>query len=110
SPYLDELLIPQLKELATVYRLDGVWIDGDNWMLRPDYSPMVQEAFTQKTGISSIPFQTTDPHFFEWAEFNRKLFRDYITDYVKATHQASPNFKVTSNWSFSSMMPEPDRK
>ncbi|MEX2336173.1 MAG: hypothetical protein WD555_02750 [Fulvivirga sp.] len=107
SPYLEELMIPQLKELATLYGLDGAWIDGDNWRLGPDYSPAITETFTKETGISSIPREITDPHFFQWAEFNRKIFRDYITKYINAAHEADPGFKITSNWSFSSMMPEP---
>src|SRR5690606_32844275 len=102
GPYLQELMIPQLIELATTYGLDGAWIDGDNWRLGPDYSSEITDAFIKETDITSIPRKTTDPHYFDWAEFNRKLFRNYITDYVNAVHDADPDFKITSNWSFSS--------
>ncbi len=105
--YADSLLIPQLKELATVYHLNGIWIDGDCWVLSPDYAPAAREAFTKATGITEIPLKTSDPHFFEWMEFHRKAFRNYITRYANAAHAVAPGFKVTSNWSFSSMMPEP---
>lgn len=37
GPYTDQLLIPQLRELASVYGVDGVWIDGDCWSNVPDY-------------------------------------------------------------------------
>jgi hypothetical protein len=104
--YPSRLLHPQLVELAKDYKLDGAWIDGDCWTLKPDYSPAVAAAFEKETGISKLPVKGTDPHYFEWMEFNRKLFRNYITDYVNAAHQANPDFKITSNWSFSSMMPE----
>ncbi|HEX5026142.1 MAG TPA: alpha-amylase family protein, partial [Agriterribacter sp.] len=107
SDYKTELLIPQLKELATSYHLDGVWVDGDCWMLSPDYSPASKGAFTKETGISAVPGKKDDPYYFEWMEFNRKKFRDYITLYADEVHKVAPNFKVTSNWSFSSMMPEP---
>jgi len=107
SGYADSLLIPQLKELATVYHINGVWVDGDCWVLTPDYSPEAKRRFTMTTGIKDIPVKKDDPHFFEWMEFHRKAFRDYITKYANAIHAAAPGFKVTSNWSFSSMMPEP---
>lgn len=107
SPYADELLIPQLKELAVEYQLDGAWIDGECWVMQNDYSPDVMERFTRETGIEIIPRKNTDPHFFEWSEFNRKLFREYVTHYVNAVHAVRPDFKITSNWAFSSMMPEP---
>jgi hypothetical protein len=104
--YSQQLMHPQLVELAKDYQLDGAWIDGDCWVLGTDYSPAVMEAFTKETGITTIPRKQTEAHYFEWMEFNRKLFRKYITDYVNAAHKANPDFKITSNWSFSSMMPE----
>ncbi|MBX3257646.1 MAG: hypothetical protein KF862_26195 [Chitinophagaceae bacterium] len=107
SAYADSLLIPQLKELAVDYKLDGIWVDGDCWVLGTDYAPAAKAAFTKATGISAIPQKPGEPHFFEWMEFHRKAFRDYITKYANAVHKVAPQFKVTSNWSFSSMMPEP---
>jgi len=107
SGYADSLLIPQIKELATEYKLDGIWVDGDCWVLAPDYSPAAKEKFTQLTGIAVIPTKTDEPHYFEWMEFHRKAFREYITKYADAVHMIAPAFMVTSNWSFSSMMPEP---
>lgn len=104
--YPEGLLQPQLVELAKDYQLDGAWIDGDCWVLRGDYSPKVVEAFKAETGISWAPRKEKDADYFEWMEFNRKLFRKYIANYVKVAHQANPAFKITSNWSFSSMMPE----
>ncbi|MCC6289368.1 MAG: beta-galactosidase trimerization domain-containing protein [Chitinophagaceae bacterium] len=105
--YADSLLIPQIKELATNYKLDGIWVDGDCWVLAPDYSPAAKEKFIQQTGITVIPTKPDEPHYFEWMEFHRKAFRDYISKYANAAHEAAPAFRVTSNWSFSSMMPEP---
>lgn len=107
SPYVEKLLIPQLIELAVDYDLDGAWIDGECWVLQNDYSPEVMDLFTKETGIKDIPRKNTDPGFYRWSEFNRKLFRDYITRYTNAVHRVKPNFKITSNWAFSSMMPEP---
>ncbi len=106
SDYPTKLMEPQLAELAREYQLDGAWIDGDCWVLGNDYSPKVVEAFKQATGITTAPRKKTDTHYFEWMEFNRALFRKYITSYVNAAHAANPKFKITSNWSFSSMMPE----
>lgn len=106
SPYVEELMMPQLKELATAYDLDGAWIDGDCWSLGHDYSPAVLTAFTEATGISAIPTERDAAFRFEFNEFNRKIFRDYVTKYVDAVHTVKPGFRITSNWSFSSIMPE----
>ena len=37
SPYADQLLIPQLRELAGDYGVDGAWVDGECWASVPDY-------------------------------------------------------------------------
>lgn len=42
----------------------------------------------------------------EFLELNRKAFRIYMKKYIDAIHQAYPEFQITSNWSYSSMMPE----
>ena len=38
KPYVDELLIPQLKEIIDLYDVEGVWIDGDCWAAKLDWS------------------------------------------------------------------------
>jgi hypothetical protein len=50
SPYVDEILIPQMKELSEVYDLDGAWIDGECWGLQPDYSAHMRQAWQAEHG------------------------------------------------------------
>lgn len=106
SPYLDQILIPQLKELSD-YGVDGAWIDGDSWAVEPDYGSASLSRFTRETGITEIPQKSSDKNYPEWMEYNRKLFRDYMKKYIDAVHSYNPEFQITSNWSYSSMMPEP---
>ena len=49
GPYVDELLIPQLKELAIDYGLNGAWIDGDCWATIPDYGPRAAQSIRKNT-------------------------------------------------------------
>jgi hypothetical protein len=106
GPYVDELLIPQLKELRNEYGVDGYWIDGECWATVPDYNPDVIEAFTQETGITEIPKGPEDPYWYEWTQFHREGFRAYCRHYTDILHNALPGVQVASNWAFSSMMPE----
>jgi len=106
SPYLDRILIPQMKELSRDYRVDGAWIDGECWAVEPDYSEAAIRAWKQKTGISEIP-RTKEDHFYpQYIEFTRSLFREHVRKYVDAIHEFDPSFQVTSNWAYSSPMPE----
>ena len=60
-----------------------------------------------ETGITEIPKKVGDKNYPEWMEYNRQLFRDRLKKYIEAIHQYNPAFQITSNWSYSSMMPEP---
>lgn len=106
SPYLETILIPQLKELSD-YGVDGAWIDGDCWAVEPDCGVASLARFTQETGITQIPKKVGDKNYPEWMEYTRQLFREYMKKYVDAIHKYNPKFQITSNWSYSSMMPEP---
>ncbi len=108
--YVDELLIPQLKELAGKYGVDGVWIDGDCWATAADFHPDTVAAFEKATGIrldGKLPSERSDPYFAEYREFCRELFRGYVRHYVDEVHKAYPDFQVASNWAYSDHMPEP---
>ena len=43
--YADKLLIPQLKELAGVYGVDGAWVDGECWAQAVDYGEEARAAW-----------------------------------------------------------------
>lgn len=107
GPYMDSLLIPQLRELCDEYQVDGVWVDGECWAVERDYGPQAIQAFQTQTGIQTIPRNPEEPHWFEFSEFNRQAFRNYLKHYVTALHQHNPAFQIASNWAYSSFMPEP---
>jgi len=109
GPYVDKLLIPQLKELCDDYGVDGMWVDGECWATVPDYGPQVLRAFRKATGIRRIPRKPEDPRYFEFLEFCRAGFRRYLRHYVDEMHRHSPHFQIASNWAYSSFMPEPVR-
>ena len=45
GPYSDELLIPQLIEMAKDYELNGAWVDGECWATDEDYSHNAVEKY-----------------------------------------------------------------
>jgi hypothetical protein len=104
--YVDKLLIPQLKELAGEYGVDGVWTDGECWATAPDYGERAVRLFREATGIKTVPLKAGDPHWFEWTQFHREGFRKYLRHYVASVKAACPEFQICSNWAFSDHMPE----
>lgn len=107
GPYVDELLIPQLKEVAELYDLDGVWVDGECWAVEWDYSPRAIERWKAETGHSTAPRSSADPHWFEWKQFHRRQFENYLRHWVDALHAFNPKLQITSNWMYSIRVPKP---
>ena len=105
SPYLDKLMIPELKELSD-YGVDGAWIDGECWAVEPDYRSEIVALWKQKTG-KEAPKEKSTPEYYEYMAFIRSLFHNHLNKYVDAIHQYDSDFQITSNWSYSSLMPEP---
>ena len=107
GPYVDELLIPQLKEVAEAYDLDGLWVDGECWAAQFDYSPRALAAWKEETGLAAAPEGKSDPGWLRWKNFHRRAFEDYLVRWVDALHAARPGLQVTSNWMYSSFAPKP---
>jgi hypothetical protein len=106
GPYADTLLIPQLRELAGEYGVDGVWVDGECWASVPDYGEAAVKAFREATSIADVPRKPGDPHWFELLEFHREAFRNYLRHYIAEVKKTNPNFQICSNWAFTDHMAE----
>ena len=104
SPYAQELLIPQLKELARDYKMDGVWVDGECWAQELDYSPEVKELFAKETGKRFEELTEDEKHL--WVEFQRQAFFSYVENYIRQVKAEHPDFEITSNWLNSSWVPD----
>ena len=105
--YVDELMIPQLKELALDYGVDGVWVDGECWAAAPDYGDAAVEAFKKTTGLDAVPKSKDEPNWDVWMNFHRDAFRHRLRHWIDALREAAPDFEIASNWAFTDHMPEP---
>ena len=102
SPYVDEVLIPQLLEICEEYEIDGAWVDGECWGAKADYGKYAAAKYLEKTG--KYPDAETDQE--EYEEFCRQGFRDYVRHYIEVIKAKHPHFEITSNWIYSAQMPE----
>lgn len=106
GPYADRLLVPQLRELAGEYGVDGAWVDGECWASVPDYGARALEAFRAATGIQDVPRKAGEAHWFEFLEFNREAYRKYLRYYIAEVKKTHPELQLCSNWAFTDHMPE----
>jgi len=107
GPYADKLLIPQLRELAGEYGVDGAWVDGECWASVPDWGDAALKAFRDATGIADVPRKPGDPHWVEFLQFHREAFRRYLRRYIEEVKRTHPGFQICSNWAYTDHMAEP---
>jgi hypothetical protein len=106
GPYERLLMIEELTEVALNYDLDGSWVDGDCWAVNPDYCEAARNKFLAMTNIDQLPKSPGDPGWNEFLEIQREQFRQYVSLYVDALHRAKPGYQITSNWMYSTFVPE----
>ena len=102
GPYLEELLIPQILEIAGDYGLNGIWVDGDCWAHNVDYSHWAVDAYRKATGKEAP--KPNEEGYTDYRAFCREGFKNYVRRYIRAVHDKYPEFQITSNWIFSSNM------
>lgn len=108
SPFLEAIMLPQLQELCDDYGLDGVWIDSDAWAtaIGPDWHPAGVQRFRDETGCADAPRSTQDAGYHDYLDFCRRAWRERLATCVTAMRAHRPDFQITSNWAYSSRMPE----
>lgn len=94
--YADKRLIPQLKEIALEYRLNGAWVDGECWATLCDYSEKAAAAYRNATGKE--PARLGEDGYREFQDFCRAAFYKYAEHYITEVKKAAPDFEITSNW------------
>lgn len=104
SPFAKERLIPQLKELAVDYRLDGVWMDGDCWGGALDYGPAAEKAYFEATG-KPLP-KKGDPDYENYLKFSEDAFDAYMREYCDEVHAVAPGFQICGNWIYGHHHPQ----
>jgi hypothetical protein len=104
--YVDRRMIPQLKEAMDTYDLDGAWVDGECWSVRPDYGEKAVAEFRRATGLAEAPKGPGDRGWAEWLGFHREAFRKYLRHYLAELKKHRSSFQVASNWMYTTYVPE----
>ncbi len=97
--YAEKLLIPQLKELALEYGMDGAWVDGECWALTYDYTEKAKGEWNAADG----EFDESNP---KYRQYIREGFFEYVKKYISEVKKAAPEFELTSNWFNTAWVPD----
>lgn len=75
--YVEELLLPQLEELTSAYRPEGVWLDAGGWTVSPCYCSACETEFQMQHGRSA-PLGRRESYWDEWLAFHRESYFRYL--------------------------------
>ena len=105
--YDEQLMIPQLLEIIDAYDVDGFWVDGENWAVRPCWCPRCLAEFTRRTGLADAPRGADEPNWAAWLAFHRDVFVEHVTRCADAVHARKADCALCSNWMYTIRQPEP---
>lgn len=109
SPYVDEVLLPQLAEIVERYPVSVMWLDiyyADRG--HPDYNPHARKQFRTEMGRELLPL-AQDPDLPATMAYFRRAGRRVRRRIVDAIHEAGRrvgrDVQVAINWLHSGVRP-----
>jgi len=103
SPYVEELVLPQLRELLTGYPIDGLWFD---FTLAPYCAcQYCRRAFRIESG-KLLPKGPDDPDRAEHAAWRRNESALLMRRIRRMIDQLKPGTQLCGNWAYCSVQPD----
>ena len=97
SGYVDDYMLPQLREIIRAYEPDGFWLDGDVFTARLCYCPTCQARFHARAG-ARLPADLSSPLWGEALHFLRESYEVYVGKVCAEIHAQRPECLVAVNW------------
>jgi len=101
SPYVDELLIPQMREILTGYDVDEVLLDTMS-----NFEPCYCEHCKASFG-GDIPLSDEDPRWQEYVHWYAARFDGFFARVAAALRETNPEVPVVFNWMWGTRIPTP---
>ena len=106
SPWVDEVFIPQCKEILDLYDVDGFFPDG---VLRPldaqhCYCKYCRESFGKEVG-GKMPTKEGDPKTFEYRKWSNRRIIEYLDKVYQALSAIKPGIALINNYAWMSRFP-----
>jgi len=99
SPYVDELMIPQVREVLSGYDVDEVLLDTMS-NFEPCYCDYCKASFG-----GDIPLSDEDPHWQDYVRWYARQFDGFFEHVAAAMRETRPDVPVIFNWMWSIRIP-----
>jgi len=105
SPFIEQLLLPQIDEMITAYAPDAFWFDGDSWAVHPCWCESCKRTFREKKG-RELPADNDERNLMLVADFARESFENYHHKVVDLLREKNPDIQFCSNWAYTLRQPD----
>ncbi len=97
SGYVDQYLLPQIREILENYRPDGLWFDGDVWVSQVCYCASCEEKFGNEHS-RQVPRNDGDEDWPLALRFCRDTYLDYLQKVRDLIREVHPDCLFSVNW------------
>lgn len=106
SPFLDEMIIPEIEELSKTYNPDGFFFDIVSTRVNiPCYSKYCQDKFKEEFS-REIPREGGDPLWETYLKWQRGIVSNFEKRIADTIHAVNPEILVGSNYAYTLRRPE----
>ena len=101
SPYLDQIAIPQMKEIVQMYETDGFFIDGivQPFLQWNCYCPSCREQFAREVG-GDIPKNDADPKAFAFRQWANRHMEAAMEKMYRGVASVKPDVAFIFNFTY----------
>ena len=101
SPYVEEIGIPQMKEIIRLYDIDGFFVDivMQQFLQSNCYCRYCRESFAQEVG-GKIPVDDNDPKAFAYRKWANRHMEEHMRKVQYALMEARQDIEIINNYSW----------
>ncbi len=95
--FIEEYLLPQIREILEDYEPDGLWFDGDVWVPQVCYCASCQEKYRELHG-HDVPRPDDADAWSAAPKFVRDTYLEYLQKVRDLIHEVRPECLFAVNW------------
>lgn len=101
SPYVDEVGLPQMKEIIELYDNDGFFVDivMQQFLQSNCYCRYCRESFTKEVG-GELPKDDSDPKAFAYRKWSNRHMEAFMEKVHLALSEIKPDITIINNYAW----------
>jgi len=106
SPYVEQVALPQMKEIVELYDVDGFFIDivMQQYLQGNCYCKYCRELYAKEIG-GQIPLKDTDPKAFEYRKWSNSHMEAFMEKVFYSLAEVKSDIAIINNYAWFSRYP-----